>query len=308
MNRLSSSREGKLRRNSGFTLVELLVVIAIIGILIGLLLPAVQAAREAARRMQCTNNLKQIGLAIQNYHDTYNCLPGFGMGGFRPYDYTPLVSMLPFYEQQARMDILASGYGGYGPWEIEPFDDCPAFEGPIDMLCCPSDGNVKNGYQEPGFAKPFTTTSYRFSMADGINGRGWHNDCRSNNANCPHNTRSVFAMVWSGWHTTGKGYCPPIAAITDGTSNTILVSERCGNPRGRYTSDPDPKIKTGWAEGDMWAGNPKSNCMTLVGNNGMYVDGAVTQAGSGSLYGMYYPAFTYFHTVMPPNGPSCGCS
>ena len=95
-------------KKAGFTLVELLVVIAIIGILIGLLLPAVQAAREAARRMQCTNNLKQIGLAIQNYHDTNNALPGFGMGGWDCFDYTPFVSLLPFYEQQTRRLV----YGG----------------------------------------------------------------------------------------------------------------------------------------------------------------------------------------------------
>ncbi len=105
---------------------------------------------------------------------------------------------------------------------------------------------------------------------------------------------------------TGTGWCPPLAAVIDGTSNTLFMSERCTSPRGRYTSDSDQRVKSGWAKAGMWNGNPKSSCMTLVGNNGNYVASATTYAGSGSLYGMYYPNFTVFHTIMPPNGPSCG--
>ena len=112
-----------LRTRRGFTLVELLVVIAIIGILIALLLPAVQAAREAARRSQCTNNMKQLGVALHNYHDTHKVFPpgglDYGHAGTGPHPSLPggvepanklvknmngLVLLLPYIEQQSLYD------------------------------------------------------------------------------------------------------------------------------------------------------------------------------------------------------------
>src|SRR5690554_2295317 len=146
-----------LRRRPAFTLVELLVVIAIIGVLVALLLPAVQQAREAARRMQCTNHLKQLGLAVHNYHDTYNSLPFLcgGTGG-GPDDYgvyqewspsgtsafrlSGFVGLLPFMEQQAVYDMYSNNNFSPAGWVDVPgsgvYQKIPGF-------FCPSDGNAQ---------------------------------------------------------------------------------------------------------------------------------------------------------------------
>jgi prepilin-type N-terminal cleavage/methylation domain-containing protein len=95
----------KIRNFRGFTLVELLVVIAIIGVLIALLLPAVQAAREAARRMQCTNNVKQLGIGVHNFHDNYSGLPPIAIFEYKP---TIFGLLFPYLEQQSLYDLLST--------------------------------------------------------------------------------------------------------------------------------------------------------------------------------------------------------
>jgi prepilin-type N-terminal cleavage/methylation domain-containing protein len=121
------------RLRSGFTLVELLVVIAIIGILVSLLLPAVQSAREAARRTSCVNNLKQVGLALHQYHDTNQSFPFLRGGTSGPCDLTSnceylsgWISLLPNFEQTALYGRITSaqtiGSVNYPPWGPAPFD------------------------------------------------------------------------------------------------------------------------------------------------------------------------------------------
>ncbi len=222
----------------GFTLVELLVVIAIIGILIGLLLPAVQAAREAARRMQCTNNLKQIGLALQNYHDTNNALPAarafLGKGNYlhntrsdRPRPaaggFGTALFLFPFVEQNAAWTEILSytepNYSGgqmIHPW-MSPGGQAsyrnyyPALCSPISAFLCPSDGN----------ATQLSTDGHETARLNYMSSRGdslWNNNRRpddEDSAAAKNSSRGVFRVA--EW--------PSLSVITDGTSNTVAFSE-----------------------------------------------------------------------------------
>jgi len=155
-----------LSKRRAFTLVELLVVIAIIGILIALLLPAVQAAREAARRSQCTNNLKQAGLAMHNYHSSTKALPAR-----KSYSLSTRASgwiaLLPYLEQSALyqqfqamtppLGAEASTYTHY-PWAVAPSNNTT-----VPAVLCPSD---------PGNKSYTTACNYVFCVGDTCNGIG----------------------------------------------------------------------------------------------------------------------------------------
>lgn len=144
------SRSGVNRQ--AFTLVELLVVIAIIGILVALLLPAIQSAREAARRAQCTNNLKQLALALQNYHDTYQCF-SINYGGNQQYNNTGtgkswLIGILPFIEQQqlySQIDFTVAI--GDNTATANRTANTAVAEQMVKPFLCPSDGDSAPGVQ-----------------------------------------------------------------------------------------------------------------------------------------------------------------
>jgi prepilin-type N-terminal cleavage/methylation domain-containing protein/prepilin-type processing-associated H-X9-DG protein len=188
---------------NGFTLIELLVVIAIIAILIGLLLPAVQKVREAAARAQCSNNLKQIGLACANYHDVNNGFPEFTGGDL---GLPSFVALLPYLEQQGLYQAFQQAMSGSASGTVDPFAT------PVSILACPSDSGIPSPpvVQDPrGSGVYYAVTSYR--------------------PNC-----SALRVTDSNFGTDGVLVEPPwwggngsvqITAITDGTSNTILFGE-----------------------------------------------------------------------------------
>jgi len=225
-----------MSKRNGFTLVELLVVIAIIGILVALLLPAVQAAREAARRMSCSNNVKQLALAMHNYHDTYKAFPAgswtFNAAGVGP--------------SYSATNACTSGSGRRAPWTVLllPFIEQQPLYDQCDMtaefVCSNAEsptGAVPNravwatsmaAYQCPSFparSQPDNHSNYYGVMGGGLNSSGnsypnpfdrdWGH-CQSSNAG---RVFYINGVLFQNSDTR-------MADITDGTSNTYVIGEQ----------------------------------------------------------------------------------
>lgn len=302
------------QRRTGFTLVELLVVIAIIGVLVGLLLPAVQSAREAARRMSCSNNAKQIGLALHNYHSAFKAFPihrggtttgkGFfftwaEMGNAQNSNkrrLSMLVGLLPFLEMQGLTDVIynpvstefngnvrATPYPAMGPvpWRGQ----YTAWRTKVPAFNCPSD---------TGPDKTLAGTNYGACIGDAARAFGWRNPPKSVK-------RGVFFGVTQ---TTFRD-------IIDGTSNTIACGEipnsledRAILSGGAYNvgavrDDPsicldqiDPSRPKFFTDGVLLFGYP----------NGL---GKWGNAGRGNRWADGGSNFGTFNTILGPNKPTC---
>jgi len=271
----------------GFTLIELLVVIAIIAVLIGLLLPAVQAAREAARRAQCVNNLKQLGLAYHNYLDTNGSFPMGDAWGLRGDNFKwvrqsagPFLAMAAFYEQGNVYNTYNSQTFLYNA----PNATVNGFG--LSVLWCPSDADIV-GKRYPGSAAnkdgwddtaiPMTFTSY-----GGNYGPLWYHGGQGIPATLASQNQGIFEHAGLPANTYGAAINSPpgkvvtLSMITDGTSNTVLVGEKAYGKLAKGRSD--------WWGPNWWTAGTM---------------------GDGGYIALFPPNFfkTYAASFAPPLGP-----
>ena len=284
-----------VRRRNGFTLVELLVVIAIIGILVGLLLPAVQAAREAARRMQCQNNMKQMGLALHNYASAYKKFPARKGGTGRQGStrrmgngnrLTGFVALLPYCEQNNMYNQIQAGDSTASP-PIAPGGPAAWINWIVwrpapQYMRCPSDPGPRPGQRE---------ISYGMCIGDSIFRARDDRD----------QIRGLFgARVYRSF-----------GSISDGTSNTIALGELLNsrpigfNGRNGRTTGPQA-VKYNQAYVKNIAGLRASPAVCLQQVEGQYFKAGLTYYGRrGGNWIDGQPSYTAISTVIGPNGPAC---
>ncbi|MFN9718899.1 MAG: DUF1559 domain-containing protein [Planctomycetota bacterium] len=274
-----------------FTLIELLVVIAIIAILVALLLPAVQQAREAARRTQCKNNLKQLGIALHNYHDVYNRFQA-GTGGTDNGGDTSnwsrlgaLPAILPYIEQanvyqQFQSGGVLPGSGtswfpnGPAPWR----DDYPVWRNSFAAFKCPSESSRGPGWPAIG------RTNYAVCFGDTI-----IENNQSGNWNSSRPIRGMFGLF------TSFGF----RDMVDGSSNTIMMGEICV-----ATENNRSDLNGNVVDFDASA-NPASCKSTAVVTNRQYNTSLTLRPWRGDRWCEGNCSSTGFVTVLPPNSPNC---
>ena len=223
------------RLQPGFTLIELLVVIAIIAILIALLLPAVQQAREAARRTQCKNNLKQLGLALHNYHDTFNAFPAAqwycghltDCTAGRPawsHGWTWTASVMPYMDQSPIYGQIDFEKDLYDPTQIALISTW------LPTFACPSDASMRQQIPPSGGAAGSGDTARIAATSYIANGGAFNNSFTENHSD----------HTWANG-ILGRDTSVKIRDITDGTTNTFLVGESI-----HYAFTWDPTLYGHW--------------------------------------------------------------
>jgi len=296
----------KRSRHLAFTLVELLVVIAIIGILIALLLPAVQAAREAARRTACTNNLKQLGLGLHNHHDARKTFPPLTYGngfnntwgsrntnpqGNESWN-TGMMHVLPYIEQAPVYAILSQSYTGISPpslpWgPIRVYPQYPPYSAQISIFVCPS--NVQPAAVLWGISCP---RSYVCSIGDSITVASPPWDAKG----LLQGNRGIFPLT--SYPVTDSKVT--FGSITDGSSNTIVMAERC------FGSSDTRRTKGYIAINVPGLNTTPVNCLATA-SGGFYLptQSVLESRAMGIFWFVGVPAVEGFSTVLPPNSPSC---
>ena len=304
----------KVGNSRAFTLVELLVVIAIIGILIALLLPAVQAAREAARRMQCSNNFKQAGLALHNYHDVHKSFPASrsqcykvtnipqsGYGGV-----SMVFSLLPFIEQASRYADLCeeAQVTTITAFLLVGDRTSPRYAAGRDTipgLVCPSDGKMRTPCNVEWNLGQFAETA-RSNIAPSLGDGMWDNvwtaeELDRQPAYVQMKNRGVFfPFYWKG-----------IEMITDGTSNTIGLSEIVGTEQGGNAGSA--RVLGGLANvpeifnGSRFLPGPCLDARSTTDRTLLATP--VYSSWRGGFFTDGRSANSAFTTHLPPNSPSC---